>query len=164
MYEIETMAEYIVPELDTVKDLLKMKLKDVDKLTYDIIEKNIIKINEFLYADESRQIIHTSDNKTEQMLKLVRDFMVKNCIKKNGSKIYSSSLYTKFTEYLMLTSPTDNVYFNKNNFTPIVKQLNYKTKRDSVGIYWTDVEYKDSNIVDELYLKCSDLFYSKSNR
>lgn len=143
--EIEMMAEYIVPELDAVKELLKIKFKNIDKMTFDVIEKNIMKINEFLYADDNKQIINAYDiDKSSQMLGLVRDFLSKNCVRKLGSKVYSTYLYDKFVEYLMLTSPCDAVYFNKNNFTPLVKKLNYKTKRDSSGIYWTNVSYNDN--------------------
>ena len=42
----------------------------------------------------------------------------------------------------MTTSPTNIVYFNKNNFTPLLKKSNYKTKRDGSGIYWVDICYK----------------------
>ncbi len=153
--EIETTAEYVIPELDTVRELLEIKLKNVDKLTYEIIEKNIIKINDFLYGDNNvhpKRIINTVDNKSEQMIGLVRDFLVKNCVRKIGSKIYSNHLFNKFAEYLMTSSPTNIVYFNKNNFTPFVKNLNYKTKRDSNGIYWVDMCYMgfdNVNIIDK---------------
>ncbi len=146
--EIETVAEYVVPELDAVRGLLEIKLKKIDKLTFNIVEKIIMKINEFLYGDDvkqSRRIMNTSDNKSEQMISLVRDFLLKNCIRKVGSKIYSNELFNKFSEYLMGTSPTNIVYFNKNNFTPLIKKFNYKTKRDGLGIYWMNMCYKNDS-------------------
>lgn len=162
LYEIEIIAEYVVPEINAVKELLEIKLKNIDNLTYDVIEKNIIKINEFLYGDDviqSKRIINTNDSKSTLMLVLVRDFLVKNCVRKKGSKIYSNNLFNKFCEFLMVTSPPNIVYFNKNNFTPLVKKLNYKNKRDSNGIYWIDIDYQHKMMNKEVYEKFTGNWY-----
>ncbi len=140
--EIEYIIEYIIPDIEEVSKLLDIKLKNIDNLTLDIIDKNIMKINEFLYSDETKNITANS-NKYSRMLSLVRDFMVKNCIRKKGSKVYSTQLYLKFYDNLLLNAPQDVVYFNKNNFTPLLKKLNYKTKRDRDGVYWLDLEFKE---------------------
>jgi hypothetical protein len=141
--EMEYIIEYIIPDIEQVSKLLDIKLKNVETLTLDIIDKNIMKINEFLYGDDKRSIITNSD-KYSHMLSLVRDFMIKNCIRKRDSKVYSTQLYSKFYENLLLTTPSESVYFNKNNFTPLVKKMNYQTKRDSNGVYWIDLELKYS--------------------
>lgn len=140
--EMEYIIEYIIPDIEQVSKLLDIKLKNVENLTLDIIEKNIMKINEFLYGDDKRSII-TNNDKYSHMLSIVRNFMIKNCIRKKNSKVYSTQLYNKFYEHLLLI-PSESVYFNKNNFTPLVKKMNYQTKRDSNGVYWVDLELKYS--------------------
>lgn len=143
MKEISIISEYIVPNYDIVKELLNIKIRnEKGELTIDKVENIILKINDFLEDDYNK--IKTNNNKKD-MMETVRLFTNNYCIRKVGSKIYSSELYDYFMDYLRKNDPQQSIYINRNNFTPIMKQLNFKTKRDKSGIYWIDLEYTNKN-------------------
>lgn len=155
--EIETVSEYVVVDLDAIKNLLEIKHKNNPNITQYIIEKDITKINDFLYGDKAPTNTCLDTNIKDACLDvdikdMVHRFISDEYIKKVGSKIYSNVLYREFTEYLMRVSPRHSMFVNKNNFTPILKQLNYKTKRDSNGIYWIDLERTKKNNIHIQYL------------
>ncbi len=143
MKEIRIISEYIIPNYDIVKELLNIKIRnEKGELTIDKVENIILKINDFLEDDYNK--IKTNNNKKD-MMETVRIFTNNYCIRKVGSKIYSSELYDYFTDYLRKNDPQQLIYINRNNFTPIMKQLNFRTKRDKSGIYWVDLEYTNKN-------------------
>ena len=102
--EIEFITEYVVPDIKQVKDLLEIKLKNIENLTLEIIDKNIMKINDFLYSDEIKSITH-NNNRYTHMLAIVRNFLIKKCIRKKNSKTYSTKLFTAFYDHLLETTP-----------------------------------------------------------
>lgn len=147
--EIKIISEYILTEPECFKKILKIKLEQIDnKITLESFEK-IIKDIEILLSDNDKTLLEDLSIKNivrkidlETMNEIVKQYLLSECIKKKGSKIYSKDLYGNFCDYILWKNPSFNIHFNKNNFTPIVKKLGYKTKRDKNGIYWVDVEFK----------------------
>lgn len=158
--EFHVISEYCVPNYDVVKDLLLIKLNKLKgtELTVEKIDNIIMRLNEFLdendtnsYTDQLFGLRHGIPNviingkRNEKMLGLVRKFVNDCCTKSIGAKVYSSDLYNSFFEYLSKNSPLDIMFFNRNNFTPYMKQLNYKSKRDKSGIFWIDIGFKTAS-------------------
>lgn len=142
--EIEVVCQYAVPELDAVKDILDIKISQYkNKISHNIIERLIKKINELLYGDDEDKpvLIKNKNTQNDNMLKEVRNFLKDCCIRSTGRKIYSKDLYSRFHEYCMHNEPSILIFFNKNNFTPLVKKFNYRTRRDRNGIYWLDIDW-----------------------
>ena len=131
---------------EIVREILVKKLDKCEKLNTNVFNTIVTNIQTFINDDTGEELIVVGPNDIEVRKKsIVSKFVNKECIRCEGSKIYSNALFENFMEYLIRKKPTMKVYFNKNNFTPLVKLNGYETKRDKYGIYWKNMKLLNDN-------------------
>jgi len=73
--------------------------------------------------------------------KIIKEFIDLHIINNSTSKISSTQMYNKFKEYITNSQYIKFSYlFNKNNFSPLLKQYGLINKRYSNGVYWVNTK------------------------
>ena len=124
-----------------VRELLIKKLDKCEKLNESSFTTIVTNVQAFINDDTGEELVVLGPDDMEiRKKRMVSKYINKMCIRSEGSKVYSKELFENFMEYLTQNRQTMKIYFNKNNFTPLVRLNNYETKRDRNGIYWKNMK------------------------
>lgn len=76
----------------------------------------------------------------DKRLLIVQEYLQSRVKKCDGKVLLSSKLFNDFSNWCVHRYSNDTLKkFNRNIFTPLVKQLGYSTKRTKQGIVWLDM-------------------------